>query len=209
MGKTETRLDWTFPFLSTLVCRWRLLPPYDFVFALAASNDTEQSQRRDVDAVALQHTLHYKMIRFCSNVTLSMGEVWKIFLQPHTIITVTFLRTKDFPLLDTQRHTPNKKGIPQHSPHAATLWESRVDAQSYKNKNYSDISEKDKAHFWVILNFFSWRSVYLKSGPFKPLHRQQWSPSLQFVLHKLHYTAHSCSVLWLCECLKIWYGNMK
>lgn len=65
----------------------------------------------------------------------------------HNHNCVTFSRTRDFPLLDSQRHTPNRKVIPQYSPHAATLWENRVDAQSYKNKNYSDISEKDKAHF--------------------------------------------------------------
>lgn len=75
MGKTEMRLDWTVPFHSTLVCRWRLLPPCDFMLALAGSNDTEQTQRRDVDGVALQHTLHYKMIRFCIKVILSSGEV--------------------------------------------------------------------------------------------------------------------------------------
>lgn len=74
---------------------------------------------------------------------------------------VTFSRTRDFPVLDTQRYTPNRKCMPQYSPHAAMLWESRVDAQYCKTKNYSDISEKDKAHFWVILNLFSQRPVYL------------------------------------------------
>lgn len=160
------------------------------------------------------------MIRFCSKVTSSMGEVWKPFCSlTHSYNYVTFSRTRDFLVLDTQRHTPNRKGMPQYSPHAAMPWESRVNAQSWKIKNHSDIFEKDKAHFWVILNLFSWRFVYLKSGLIlsgllvlncctfnKPLKKREWRPSLQFAWN---YTADSCSLLWLYECLKIWDGNIK
>lgn len=149
---------------------------------------------------------------------------WEKFGKPFSSLTqsyncATLSRTRDFPVLDMQRHIPNRQGMPQYSPHAAMLWESRVDAQSCKNNNYSDISGKDKAHFWIFLNLFSWRCVCLKSGLVlsalhvlnsctfnKPLYRQEWSPSLQFAWN---YTADSCSLLWLYECLKIWEGNTK